>query len=448
MIFTNIAINSYLCEDMTKRTTYLRAALALLLLAVSSCDHTKKEDKTVAPEKVMILWSAGFNSISSYLEGDIEDLKEGTYVPSKASGDILLVVSKLNEHDNYKTQVSPTVVRVYKDNSQVVSDTVMTLEKGTPLASAETVNSVLTKICSKYAAKSYGMIISSHGTGWLPEGYYNNAGQYESLTASARTANGRKGRIPYVEPIVDETHPAVKTIGQDVYVEGDAKYSLEMGIDDFASAIPMHLDYLILDACLMGGVETAYELRDKADYVAFSPAETLAEGFFYRTMAERLLEPESPDVQKVCQEFYNLYAYEEGDKQSATITLVKTSGMDALAATCKTLFEKYREAISAVDPGTVQGFFRYEKHYYYDMEDILEKAGASSEDLAALEAALDGCIAYKAATPAFLPNSGGFDIDSYCGMSMYLPADGTAYLDEYYKSLSWNKATRLVEDAD
>ena len=44
-----------------------------------------------------------------------------------------------------------------------------------------------------------------------------------------------------------------------------------------------------------------------------------------------------------------------------------------------------------------------------------------------------------------MKNYGGFDINAYCGLSMYLPCKGDATLDAYYKTLDWNIATKLVE---
>ena len=38
-----------------------------------------------------------------------------------------------------------------------------------------------------------------------------------------------------------------------------------------------------------------------------------------------------------------------------------------------------------------------------------------------------------------------FDIVNFCGLSMYLPCDGSANLDNFYKTLAWNRATGLVE---
>ena len=61
--------------------------------------------------------------------------------------------------------------------------------------------------------------------------------------------------------------------------------------------------------------------------------------------------------------------------------------------------------------------------------------------MAELDAALAECISYKAATPSFL----GIAIKNYSGLSMYLPGAGDTQLNEFYKTLAWNKATNLVE---
>lgn len=438
---------------MKTRTLQIFIVLSLLVSVATGCEKSHP-DGAKDPDRVMILWSAGFNSISSYLENDVDELKAGSYVPTKESKNILLVVSKFKKSSSYADQVSPTVVRLYRSQGSVVADTVMTLDKGTRLADAGTFRSVLTSVKTKYPASHYGLIISSHGTGWLPEGYYSNPKNFESTAAgrSARAAGessgarSNDGRTPYIEsPAEGEGHIAVKTATQEVYIEGGQKYSVEVGIEELAAAIPMHMDYILFDMCLMGGVETVYALKDVADYIVVSPAETLAEGFIYDKIAEKLLKPESPDLKGACEDFFNYYNGKNGDYQSATVTMVKTSGLDELASTCKILFEKNRDEIDDEEGDDIQGYFRFDRHYFYDLEDILRNAEASKADLAALETALSGCIPYKAATKTFIPHDDGFSIDHYCGLSMYLPSEGSDYLDAYYKTLSWNKATGLVD---
>ena len=61
----------------------------------------------------------------------------------------------------------------------------------------------------------------------------------------------------------------VKSIGQSRH--NGRSYEIE--IEDFAKAIPMKLDYILFDACLMGNLEIALNIAPYADYLVAS-AET------------------------------------------------------------------------------------------------------------------------------------------------------------------------------
>jgi hypothetical protein len=105
--------------------------------------------------------------------------------------------------------------------------------------------------------------------------------------------------------------------------------------------------------------------------------------------------------------------------------------------------------LDLIIPSEVQPYFRSYHHWFYDLEDVFLKAGISDTEKRNLEQALGDCIVYKAATPTFYLNNygagSGFNIDIYSGFSMYLPCNGSPYLDNFYKSLAWNKATGLVQ---
>jgi len=218
----------------------------------------------------------------------------------------------------------------------------------------------------------------------------------------------------------------------------------------------MHLDCLVFDACFMGGVEVAYEFRNVADKICFSPAEVPGNGYIYTNFAQELLSDQaSPeDFARTYFEYYE-QAFVSGTGPDAaygvTSTAIDCTKMDALAGVCRNLFSKYRSAIAALQRNAVQPYFRSSGYYnrdepfFFDLEDILIQAGITRNERAALEDALDECITYKAATTAFMPKYGGFQIEIYSGLSMYLPSCGSLGLDEFYKTLSWNKATSLVE---
>ncbi len=426
-------------------TVFGLTAMIMAAFAITSCEHL--DDDNSEYDKVMILCSAGFNSLSSYLSEDIEELQTG-YIPANNSGNALFVISKLPvSSGNYSEETAPCLFRIYGNGTKVTLDTLMTMEKGAVLAEKGNIRTFLEYVRDNFPSKSYGLVVSSHATGWLPSGYFSNPDKYETsstaITSNSIRAGSPAGLPLYVEPERDPSLPAVKTITQEIEVIDGVRYSHEIEIEDFADAIPMHLDYLLLDVCLMGGVEVAYAYKDIADVIGFSPTEVLAEGYDYSTIASHLLAGSSPDPQAVCEDFFEYYNSLSGTNRSATITLVDCSKVDALADVCQTLFGKYRDVICSMDPSPVQAYFYSSKyHWHYDLYDIVAKAGASENELATLQAALDDCILYKNATPSFF----NLELNTVSGLSMYLPSDGSDYLDNFYRSLSWNEATGLVSE--
>ena len=396
---------------------------------------------------VLLLYSAGFNSLSGYLEEDIRDLLSGELPSQGRVKDVLLVYSHLPvKKDAFAIPSSPVLTRVYKDiYGNVATDTLVVYPSSTYSSSAGQLNEVLTYVRDNFPAKTYGMIFSSHATGYLPAGYYTSPDSYVYAPASSTlgTERGRAPRgVPYVEPEHDPALPMVKSVGQDQVGGYGAYLSYEIQIEDFARALPMYMDYILFDACLMGGVEVAYELKDRCGLVGFSQTEGLAEGFDYRSIPDYLLSGQEPDPESVCRDYFEQYDVQSGIYRSATISLVDCRRLEPLAAICADLFEKYRRDIRNLSPFNVQRYYRYDYHWFYDLVDILVEAGADPADVEALENAVDDCMIYRAATPEFM---GAFDIDSYSGFSMYLPCHGNSELDKYYRTLKWNIATGLVE---
>lgn len=387
--------------------------------------------------KVLLLYEAGFNSISGDIRNNIITLKKG-YLPGKGKNeDVLLVMSHLTEsYAAYNQEISPVLIRMYQNNNgNPVMDTLYTWPKGTAMAHKEIVTEVFNLVRERFPAASYGAVMSSHSTGWLPEGYFSSPHDRGSGSELFWSSSMRR------------------TFGQEYYKAENKSQTEEIEIYDLAAAIPYHLDYLIFDSCLMGTVEVAWELRNVCDLLAVSPCEIPGAGMVYSTLAEHLLKPEVPDVQGVCTDYFA--EYEHNSTYGATITLVDCRKLDPLAEVCKELFEEYRSEIRNLDGRNVQVYDRMvgKKNYlaFFDLKDLLREAGASEAELSALQEALDKAIQYEAHTARFIDVL----LSRCCGLAMYLPAypdyridtwHGTTYLDNFYKEhLAWNAATSLVD---
>ena len=391
-------------------------------MGISGADSASRSSSergySMPSRRVMVMISAGYNSLSGYLSEDLKDLESG-YIPEGTyfNSDVLLVLARLPKSaGDYASPSAPVLYRLWANRSgEVQRDTIQVWGGDTQLCTKETIHEALSTTQKKYPAQSYGVVFSSHGSGWLPPGYYTDPSKFEPSSGSLWS---------------------LRSIGQDKTPTGGT----EMSLEDFADAIPMHLDYCLIDACLSGCVEVAHALKGKADIVGFSPTEVLADGFDYKNITTHLF-ARPLDPVEVCREYFAYYNAQSGSNRSATITAVDTRKMDALEAVCKELFEAYRPILKTMSGGNVQGYFRYDRHYFYDLRDILVQAGISEQEKARLDAALSQFIVYQAATDYFL----SIPLKRVCGLSMYLPSMGSTYLNKYYKeNISWNQATELV----
>lgn len=439
------------------RTITRFLAAALVMTAAFGCDKNRHntEEPESADRRVLLFYECALNNLGSHMQTNMEDQNTGLpagYIPGKY-GDVLLVYSRISKGKYDYTPVNSYLRRIYKTSKgNVISDTLKVFGKETIAASPSTLSAVLTLVKEKFPAKGYGMVVSSHGSGWLPAGYYYSPSRFEN-DHKGEVGTSRQGiaaqsvghpRLPVPEGDLPDTDPfygMTRSIGQD-YIKG-SYYGHEMSVSEFADAIPYHLDYLLFDMCFTGGVEVAYGLKDKADYLGLSPAEVLADGMFnYTTITSFLLNRETPDLEGLFKDSFEMYDKQSGAYRSSTVNLVRTSGLDNLASVCARMINEYSDALADAPVDDIQGYYRQNRHYFYDLVDIFEKCGASKADLEDLDKAVDGCVIYKNSTGQFLKE---YDIKAYSGFSMYLPCAGTPLLDLYYRKEVWNNATRLVK---
>ncbi len=429
------------------------AATALFMIAAAGCCKNNLDEPIKENRKVLLFYECGFNNLGDYIKSNMESPNRGLpsgYIPEKGE-DVLLVYSRIAE--NGHTPVNSYLRRIYKTSKgKVISDTLKVFGKETIAASPSTLSAVLTLVKEKFPAKGYGMVVSSHGSGWLPAGYYYSPSRFEN-DHKGEVGTSRQGiaaqsvghpRLPVPEGDLPDTDPfygMTRSIGQD-YTK-DSYYGHEMSVSEFVDAIPYHLDYILFDMCYTAGVEMAYALKDKADYLGLSPAEVLGDGMFnYTKITSFLLNRETPDLEGLFKDSFEMYDKQSGVYRSSTVNLVRTSGLDNLASVCARMINEYSDALADAPVDDIQGYYRQGRHYFYDLVDIFEKCGASKADLEDLDKAVDGCVIYKNSTGQFLED---YDIKAYSGFSMYLPCAGTPLLDLYYRKEVWNNATRLVK---
>lgn len=375
-----------------------------------------------------IVMCLGHNNLSSYMTTNLNDLEKGV-LPIK-NGDKSIVVyshQTLNDAKSYNDGAVPVLYKVYRENGNVVRDTIAIYNNTLNSADADAIRTALNDIQRLCPSKSYGIIFSSHATAWLPYGYSTKNNNIFSYSI--------KKEDPYSKL------PLTKTVGA-CFLGQDKE---EMNIEDFVSAIPMHLDYFISDACLMSSVEVAWEFKDICDYFVASPTEVLAEGFVYKTLAWNIFSEDKPNILQIAKDYFNLYDSRTGINRSATISMIDCKKLPKLAEAFSNIVAGYTSEIKDFSSESVQKYFYNPNSlsFYFDLQDFAVKFGANPSQLKELNNALEEAIVYHAETPQFFGEL--LNLENCCGLSVYIPLKSRPDLTSYYPTLSWSKETGYLQ---
>lgn len=453
-----------------KRSNIFSLVVVIMMAAICSHSCTPSDlDFTITPGKerqdesatrlpiskyqnVFLVYSMGYNDIYSYLKDDIKDLVSSPLMQNRR--DIMLIFSHLankypgERYPSFNEPTCPTLTKVYRNiEGDIVKDTLLVLPETEIAADPQTMKKILTYTKENFEAESYGVLFSSHGSGWAPKGYINDPSDYEYLPDDDDELIPIRRQKKQDTPVYNmgrEDGIDVKSMG----VHNLSLYETkELNINEIAAAFPFKMDYVIFDACYMGGIEVAYELRNVTDRIIFSQTEILGDGMDYKTMASYIYSSQGPDLVGFCQRYFDYYNSQSGLYKSATISLIDCTKLEELAQTTKGLLGRYRSGLEALQTSrNAQRYFRSSyasKHqWFYDFGDIMAKCGLSEEDLASFNERLNAAVLYKASTPYFMSD---IKMEHHSGLSMYLPLyQNRIYLNNFYKTLEWNKAVELV----
>lgn len=149
---------------MKRSFSYWIVVICALVIPLSSCE--KSDVKEPDLDRVILLYMAANNNLSSYAEYNLSALTQG-YIPSDESRQILLVYQHLEGK-------SPKLVRMFKETDGTIKEEVVAQYDDHNSATGDVLRVVLGKIKAVFPSKEYGLILWSHATGWLPQGYYNS----------------------------------------------------------------------------------------------------------------------------------------------------------------------------------------------------------------------------------------------------------------------------------
>lgn len=267
-------------------------------------------------------------------------------------------------------------------------------------ATKEVLNSAILAATTLRPAEEYGLLIFSHGKGWLPQGMFDNP---------SRT----------------------------IMIDGGS----EMEVEELAAAIPDHLfEYIAFETCHSMSIEMLWLLRNKAEKILGSSAEILSPGyeFAYARAVDRLAEGNvEAFAGEVFKDFNSDYYFYSG-----TLSIVNTAALEPLrafiAANCDlakpvniAALQRFGRTVGSIRAHNL--FFDFEEYYA-----ALLDTDAEREQLHRLVAS---AVPWRKATAKFdLGDGNAFTIVRHSGMTTYAPQTAYPKVDSAWWACGWVQA--------
>ena len=357
---------------------------------------TPEQPQPLTESHTLVIFMQGNNGLAEFMDSNLQRILAAYYdIPE---GDFRILV--FYDRGNYTR-----LTELYMNDGMAKQRLIEEYDTSTSTVDKAFIESVLARVKEEAPADSYGLILSSHGGGWVPSDLYD----------VYLLDEGTRATDPQIRPMF---------YGQDDY---DC-----MEIPDLVGALDdIHFNYIIFDACFMGNIEALYDLRNSADYIVASAAEVLGAGFPYETMLPMLFEYDDHSLKAICEEYMKYYA-----NSSGTVALIDCQQLEPLAEAMRAVMAEMGD----VNVKSVQAYDAFEYHLYFDLLHYVE---LGVENSTAFEKALNKAVLYSGHTSTILTSTG--DVDSFelarsCGVSCYITQKDCPATEAAWRETSWAKA--------
>lgn len=375
----------------------MRLNLKLKCLALCLCFFSCEKDiecvKCTIPKRTVIAYLAGDNSLSTEAWLRADSLLAGWHPDL---GELLIA-----EH-SWSTK-QPILMRAVMKGNRVKTDTLSSYGLNANMADAKIWKQVLADAATMVPSDSYGLVVFSHATGWLPSGAYEQRQLWKQQATTRSLVEGK---------------------------------GMQMELADFAAAIPDGMfDYILFDMCFMASVEACYALRNKTNYIVASAGEVLSPGFLpiYHPHLAKLFANE-PDLTGLARSYYEYHSRKSG-QECALVSVVNTRKMDELACVVRQVQSGMTEY---TDTTGLQYYDRKGAPWlFFDLADYLHRIDTASAYPMTIDSVISSAVEFRRNTPRLL----NIDIKRHCGLSVFIPQTVLAGINDAYKGTEWGKAT-------
>ena len=440
----------------------------LALWLFSACQPNPKEEEPSGAKRTVLVYMAADNNLYYYSGINFGQLLATADQEALNGGQLLVFWDDLDGLSRlFRVEASANLDQADADTTLLKS-----YSFGNCLT-PESMAQVFTDVHELAPADEYGLILWSHGTGWLPADYVQrnvgwNASQPAEDLSSDNGLNAAEGvRLPWFAGNGRESWPAglpaTKWFG-----ESDGEH---MDIADLGRTLERFpWEFIMMDACYGASIEFVYELRNAAKYLVASPGEIVGCGFPYHWILPDLFASDTDTkgiCTRVCETFHRYYSDPDNQEtyyHSSAISLIDLSAVDALAERC-------RQLLATADSlpyewNHLQKYDNTQPGYFYDLESILEEAlGGGSTSKSAAQASTRGALPEDLFAGAVLLHrhtdellsalanyNSWIPLEVCCGLSAYVPRYDCSpnpnldFLNGRYYDTAWAKAIGLTAE--
>lgn len=416
---------------MTLRKAIYILTTLFVVVALAGCGgHRDEPDPKPNPwigSHTVLVYIAADNTLNGFNKSDYTEIKTGF-------ADKSIDVSKSNllvYVDDYSN--NPTIYHLTRDAAGTVTDEVLyEYPTDKDSASPTMIKDVITRVKAGYPAEKYSFIYWSHGDGWV---------NYPLPTKSLQPMAGTELRW-----MGADNNPV------------DSRTDIPE-LDEALSSFGSKLDFLMFDACFMLSTETAYQLRNRAEYVIGSPTEIPGPGAPYNAIVPKMFG--SNAAANIVKSYYDYYAslYDEAVRTTnanwtggVSVGYVKTSALESMAqATKKALANHPSVDLEALKSNVLN----YDKRSvtsssyigYYDLYEVMENL-LPAADFTTWKSAFSAVVLDFKTTPKnYSAFAGLFSMEGAKGLSVYLPftEDASSGMDKEYQQTAWYKDAGLSQ---
>ncbi|WP_028903735.1 clostripain-related cysteine peptidase [Prevotella sp. P6B4] len=397
------------------------------LVLVCSCSHNDDPDVPPVQQHTVLIYMSGENSLGddsdgfpSYMECDLEELVEG----SKKLADNQHLIAFI---DSPNPNEYPSIVEIAGGTKRTIYSYNEDFYASNPAKFRE----VIDYVRAKYPSDDYGLVLWGHATGWL---------------------------------ISTDSVASTRSYGIDSGNNTASDYGKWMNVTQMARALEglPKLRFILADCCNFQCIESAYELRNTADYLIGSPAEIPGSGAPYDELVTCMFSQSSTFYKDMAECYYNYYqkAYQEDPDYtkkynyligySVPLSVVDLSKMQQLADATKTVLSTFMpDKPDEINLDGITYYYYSGKKVMYDMQAVIKRHAAAS-DYAAWLSVYNKAVPYVRYSQHWMTISSNIyrDFDSfeyaddmYGCVSMFIPrndyASSNYRYNEHIRNLQW-----------